>query len=193
MAEHCSFGKWNYELSVAVKYWSNQWFKMTLWNLRGKKTKPPNPNPSSLIDCKINWPATCQYHAILKSSSHLPLSRSMQSSKKKKKKKLSCGKFSFPPVWPYIADAFLLLTMGISSAHILGIATDPSRQTHTPVRRASSCWIQQSRDEQTAPWQKYFSQSLSKGSLHFRVGCSCGDLNSNPAYSPRLKCMSGFY
>lgn len=86
MAEHCSFGKWNYELSVAVKYWSNQWFKMTLWNLRGKKTKPPNPNPSSLIDCKINWPATCQYHAILKSSSHLPLSRSMQSSKKKKKK-----------------------------------------------------------------------------------------------------------
>lgn len=154
------------------------------------QTTKPQPKFSYRLQDKLTCHLSIPCHSEIKQSLTIIQINAVF---KEKKKKLSCGKFSFPPVWPYIADAFLLLTMGISSAHILCIATDPSRQTHTPVRRASSCWIQQSRDEQTAPWQKYFSQSLSKGSLHFRVGCSCGDLNSNPAYSPRLKCMSGFY
>lgn len=146
-------------LSTAVKHWSIQWFKA--------KRKKRKQNPSSLTDGEIDWSATSQYRAVLKSSvtyrspDHCSLQR--------KKQKLSSGKFSFPPVRLHSADAFLLLTEEISRAHIHSITAYPSRQIYTRVWMASSCWIQQFQDERTAPRQSILA-SPPRPEAHFISG-----------------------
>lgn len=79
-AEDCSFGNGSWELPAAVKHGRNWWFKMTLWKLRGKKTKT-QPKFSYQLRDKPICHLSIQCHSQVQWC--LPFSRSPQSSKKK--------------------------------------------------------------------------------------------------------------
>lgn len=150
------------------------------WLCEKNKTKP-QIQPKPFYHSQDSLAALC----TLKSSSHSPSSSSLCSSKRIINK-LSSGKFSFPPLRLPLADAFPLL----ADSHITPC---PSQQAHSGFG-FSSCWIQVSRwmNSSTA---KCLSQPppLEVDFISLQGGMELWTFNVNPAFSPRLMCVSGFH